>query len=99
MYTRFLLSFLFSFNTFLPNNVFVSGENCVVRSKSDGGDDTPALLDAFKRCGQDGTIALPDQTYHINQVMNTTELKNCKIDLKGTLLVTDTSGTKRNAIN
>jgi galacturan 1,4-alpha-galacturonidase len=66
---------------------FVSGENCVVYSKTDGGDDTPALLDAFRVCGENGSISLPDPTYHIKQVMNTTELRNCRIDLKGTLLV------------
>jgi galacturan 1,4-alpha-galacturonidase len=66
---------------------FASGENCVLRARDDAGDDTTALLDAFKRCGQNGTISLPDPVYHINQIMNTTNLKNCRIDLKGKLLV------------
>jgi galacturan 1,4-alpha-galacturonidase len=62
-------------------------ENCVLRARDDAGDDTPALLDVFKRCGRDGTISLPDPVYHINRIMNTTNLKNCQIDLKGKLLV------------
>lgn len=87
MYNNFLLRLLFTFSA-LVNHAYT--EHCVVRTQSDGGDDTPSLLDAFKRCGRDGSISLPDQIYHINQVMNTTDLSNCQIDLRGTLLVSAT---------
>lgn len=53
-------------------------------------DDAPAVIDAFKQCGQDGKVEFLNETYHINTVMNTTGLKNCEVDLKGTLLACET---------
>ena len=58
---------------------------CVVNVN--GTDDAaPAIQNAFKQCGQDGTIYFKNQTYHVNTVMNTTGLSNCTVDLRGTLL-------------
>jgi hypothetical protein len=63
-------------------------KTCVVNA---GGsvdvDDAPAIIEAFDKCGHDGKISFLNTTYHINSVMNITGLKNCEIDLKGTLLV------------
>jgi galacturan 1,4-alpha-galacturonidase len=79
MLARSLLSFLLSSYVLFGHVAFVSGENCVVRTRTDGGDDTPVWLDAFKVCGRDGSISLPDPTYHIHQVMNTTGLKTVEL--------------------
>jgi galacturan 1,4-alpha-galacturonidase len=48
-------------------------------------DDTPQILDAFRQCGKDGTVVLSEGTFHIRQVMNTTDLSNCAIEIYGTL--------------
>jgi galacturan 1,4-alpha-galacturonidase len=66
----------------------VHGEICIVPHDAPNGDDTPAVLAAFQRCGRNGKIKFEEsKVYNINQVMNTTNLFNCEIDLKGTLLV------------
>ncbi|RDW58427.1 hypothetical protein BP5796_12357 [Coleophoma crateriformis] len=59
---------------------------CVVIPSGDGSDDVPAILEAFQNCGRGGMVKFLNETYHIESVMNTTELRNCRIDLKGTLL-------------
>jgi len=46
-------------------------------------DDTPVFMDAFKRCGQDGSIVFTEGTFNIRQVMNTTNLRNCDISIYG----------------
>ncbi|KAI8302889.1 hypothetical protein K4K59_000334 [Colletotrichum sp. SAR11_240] len=61
---------------------------CVVPANGDGSDDTPAILAAFDKCKTDGHIVFENVTYHIGQVMKTTDLNNVKIDIKGTLLTT-----------
>ena len=48
-------------------------------------DDTPAIVSAFQRCGQNGKIIFGLGTYRVNKVMKTTGLKNVKIELKGRL--------------
>jgi hypothetical protein len=60
---------------------------CTVYPSLDGSDDVPAIIDAFRFCGKNGTINFLNETYSIQSVMNTTGLENCVIDLKGTLLV------------
>ncbi|KAL2191827.1 glycoside hydrolase family 28 protein [Thermothelomyces heterothallicus CBS 203.75] len=77
------------------------GSRCVVTpisaavaSSEEGGlvarqsqvDDTPQILEAFSQCGQDGTIILQEGTYHIRQVMDTTNLRNVSIEIYGTLI-------------
>lgn len=49
-------------------------------------DDTPQILDAFKQCGHDGHIVFTEGTYSIRQVMNTTDLRNCEIEILGTFV-------------
>jgi polygalacturonase len=46
-------------------------------------DDTPQILEAFKKCGKDGTIIFTEGTFNIRQVMNTTDLQNCDISIYG----------------
>jgi hypothetical protein len=68
---------------------YVSGatNTCVVIPGGSGSDDAPAILEAFRKCGRNGRVEFLNETYHIESVMNTTELRKCHIDLKGTLLV------------
>ncbi|KAL9073775.1 MAG: hypothetical protein Q9157_004621 [Trypethelium eluteriae] len=61
-------------------------KECVVQPHPSGGDSAPAILDAFRMCGQDGKIAFLNETYHVNSVMTTTGLKNCEVEINGTLL-------------
>jgi hypothetical protein len=49
-------------------------------------DDTPQILSAFSQCGKDGTIIFREGTYHIRQVMDTTDLRNVSIEIYGTFL-------------
>jgi hypothetical protein len=60
---------------------------CEVAANEDGSDDSDAIHGAFEHCGQGGTIVFTNTTYHVEKVLNTTGLKDCKIELKGTLLV------------
>lgn len=49
-------------------------------------DDTPQILDAFKRCGQDGSVTFSEGTFHIGQVMDTLNFRNVEINILGTLI-------------
>jgi galacturan 1,4-alpha-galacturonidase len=61
-------------------------KTCIVRPSLNATDDAPSILKAFKDCGNNGHIILTNGTFHINTVMNTTNLKNCDIDIHGTML-------------
>jgi hypothetical protein len=65
------------------------GSKCILTPGGAGVDDSPAILDAFRKCGHNGHIIFQNTTYHIERVMNTTGLVNCVVDIKGTLLVGD----------
>lgn len=62
-------------------------KTCVVEPACDGSDDAPSVIQAFQECGKNGKVVFLNETYYINSVMNTTNLENCEIDLRGTLLV------------
>lgn len=62
-------------------------KECVVKPDPNGGDDAPAILDAFRDCGRNGKVTFLNETYHVNSVMTTTGLENVEVDIKGTLLV------------
>ncbi|KFX95946.1 hypothetical protein V490_03582 [Pseudogymnoascus sp. VKM F-3557] len=63
------------------------GKRCIVKAGgSESIDDAPAVLEAFKTCGHNGNVVFSNTTYHINSVMKTTGLKNCAVDIYGTLL-------------
>jgi hypothetical protein len=49
-------------------------------------DDTPSILQAFELCGTNGTVILTDHTFHVEQVMNTTNLLNCNVELHGEMI-------------
>ncbi|KAK3074545.1 hypothetical protein LTR53_002899 [Teratosphaeriaceae sp. CCFEE 6253] len=46
-------------------------------------DDSPSILLAFELCGINGTVIFTDHTFHVNQVLNTTNLINCEVELRG----------------
>ncbi|KAF2396244.1 pectin lyase-like protein [Trichodelitschia bisporula] len=81
-----LRSLLFSIFVFSFLVAICHGEICTVTPGPKGKDDAPAIVNAFRRCGQNGKVIFLNKTYHINSVMNTTALRNCEIDLQGTLL-------------
>ncbi|KAF4547787.1 putative glycosyl hydrolases family 28 protein 6 [Elsinoe fawcettii] len=61
-------------------------KSCIVKSGgSNETDDAPAILEAFRQCGEDATVVFEPATYYVNSVMNVTWLKNVHIDLQGTL--------------
>lgn len=63
-------------------------KTCVVQaSGTNTTDDAPAIRRAFKECGHGGIVEFKNTTYYVNTVMNITGLKDCTIDLKGTLVV------------
>jgi galacturan 1,4-alpha-galacturonidase len=62
---------------------------CTLTPSADGGDDAPAIVSAFEKCGQGGKIVFTNHTFHINSVMNTTGLNNVRIELNGTLKWSD----------
>ncbi|KAJ7794654.1 pectin lyase-like protein [Mycena olivaceomarginata] len=64
----------------LGGHVVKQDATCTVHPSGNFTDDSPAIVSAFKLCGQGGT------TYWIEKVMNTTGLNNAVIDLQGTLL-------------
>ncbi|KAJ8689088.1 hypothetical protein PTI98_013150 [Pleurotus ostreatus] len=59
---------------------------CTVHASLDGSDDAPAILAAFDLCRRDSVISFVDDLYHIESVMNTTNLSNVQVNLHGTLL-------------
>ncbi|TVY22722.1 Alpha-L-rhamnosidase [Lachnellula hyalina] len=67
-------------------------KTCVVNPGGNSSiDDAPAIIDAFTQCGHNGKILFLNETYHVNTVLNTTGLKNCEVDLRGTLLILQSS--------
>ena len=67
------------------------GSSCTVYPEppSDSGqpqDDAPSILQAFQDCGANGNVVLTDNLFHINQVMNTTNLVNCDVSLYGEMI-------------
>lgn len=76
-----------SFLLFLPV-AWAGVKTCTVKAAgSNTTDDTPAILDAFDKCGHNGKVVFENTTYHINSVMNTSSLRDCEVDIQGTLLV------------
>jgi galacturan 1,4-alpha-galacturonidase len=49
-------------------------------------DDSPSIQQAFELCGTNGTVIFTANDFHINQVMNTTNLLNCEVKQYGNLI-------------
>jgi galacturan 1,4-alpha-galacturonidase len=65
-----------------------SGSLCTV-TPSGGKDDSPAIMSAFKECGQNGQIDITEGDYTIAKVMDVLNLENCDISIKGKLTWND----------
>jgi galacturan 1,4-alpha-galacturonidase len=87
--TRLLQSSLLGLLVTLANagRMDRNGSTCILTPGGEGVDDSPAIIDAFSQCGHNGHIIFQNATFHIERVMNTTGLRNCVVDIKGTLLV------------
>ena len=84
---RIVISLTFlpaSLSLYSPHTAFKS---CSLSPNTNGTDDSPTILDAFERCKEDSVVVFNEGTYHIERVMNTTGLRNVRIDMRGTLLV------------
>ena len=66
-----------------------NGSDCYVypESLTDGSqpvDDTPSVLQAFELCGINGSVTMTEGNhFYIDQVMNTTNLLNCDVNILG----------------
>lgn len=49
-------------------------------------DDAPSILQAFDLCGVNGSVIFTHNTFHVNSVLNTTNLLNCDVSLRGELV-------------
>ncbi|XTI90403.1 hypothetical protein V2W45_1216586, partial [Cenococcum geophilum] len=59
-----------------------SKRECIVKPGLNSSiDDAIAIRKAFHECGRGGCEVFLNETYHINSVMNTTGLQDCRIDL------------------
>ena len=82
------LAILFSYGTFATSLALgAARKTCTVFTSPNVTDNAPAIISAFSKCGQGGNVVFLNETYNVNSVMNTTGLKDCEIDLYGTLLV------------
>ncbi|KZZ87076.1 endo-xylogalacturonan hydrolase [Ascosphaera apis ARSEF 7405] len=69
--------------------------------KSGAKDDTPAIMNAISKCGDGGTITLPQgEQYTIDTPLDFKKCKGCKVHLEGTLKATSDvdKWSKENAI-
>lgn len=70
--------------------VLQKGKVCTVTALGGKQDDVPNILEAFSRCGKDGTIVFPeDQNYWIASRLNPV-VSNVVIDWRGVWTVCDT---------
>ena len=61
---------------------------CVIPASKDGSDDSPAIREAFAKCGNNGKVVFQkDTTYSIQTVLQLHNLKNVQVDMLGTLEV------------
>ncbi|PYH82186.1 galacturan 1,4-alpha-galacturonidase C [Aspergillus uvarum CBS 121591] len=78
------------------NNVQKKGNVCTVKANGHQKDDVPNLLEAFKECGNGGTIVFPeDQSYWIGQRLNPV-LNNVAIEWRGKWTFSDDLSYWRN---
>lgn len=73
-----------------------TGLRCVIPASNNGSDDSPAIYDAFRRCGRGGHITFQENaTYNIQSRLQLEDLKDVQIDFLGTLLVSSTGALER----
>lgn len=90
MNTMFRCLFSFSFAVFFTvGHVTKNDSTCYVYPDSiatPGVDDAPTILSAFDMCGHQGDIVLTANTFHVESVMNTTNLQDCNVHLYGEMV-------------
>lgn len=88
MLTTIFLSLLLLITESAVATVTQVGSACTVTPLTGTGtlDDTPQILDAFKKCGKEGSIELTEGTFHIGKVIDVLDLSNCDISIHGTLI-------------
>ncbi|KAJ5808665.1 polygalacturonase [Penicillium riverlandense] len=61
-------------------------KTCVIPVAGDGRDDSPAIREAFQKCGTNGKVVFEkDSTYSVQTVLQLHDLKNVEVDLLGTI--------------
>lgn len=84
------LSLLFSAISLVSSYVVNNGTSCYLYPESlthfgQPVDDTPSILQAFELCGTNGSVIFTNNTFNVDQIMNTTNLLNCNVSLQGEL--------------
>ncbi|KAL7931459.1 glycoside hydrolase family 28 protein [Trichoderma chlorosporum] len=86
---RFFASVLLSLVTALVADAHILGSpqpTCVIPALKNGGDDAPAIRDAFSKCGNGGKVVFQkDTTYSIQTALQLHNLKDVQVDMFGTL--------------
>ncbi|KAI1266484.1 polygalacturonase [Xylariaceae sp. FL1019] len=62
---------------------------CTIQAKGDGSDDGPVIQAAFDECSENAYIIFEEKTYNINSTLNTTNLLNVEVQLRGYLKWSD----------
>ena len=80
--------------TFVTAWVDNQGSTCVLYPESlvhhgQAVDDSPSIQQAFDLCGTNGTVIFSENVFHVNSVLNTTNLLNCDVHLRGELRFSD----------
>jgi hypothetical protein len=60
---------------------------CTVTPRGNGADDGPGIVKAFRDCSSNGHIIMPGSLYIVQTPMNTTGLRDVKIELTGIIQV------------
>lgn len=72
----------------LGHSVTPQKKTCIIPVKGDGRDDSPAIREAFQKCGKNGKVVFEkDSTYSVQTVLQLHDLKNVEVDLLGTIEV------------
>ena len=87
---RLILYFLACYGLFNGSLSYVvnNGTDCYLypESTTHNGqpvDDSQSIQSAFELCGTNGTVRFAKETFYVDRVMNTTNLLNCNVVLKG----------------
>ncbi|OQE19412.1 hypothetical protein PENSTE_c015G06691 [Penicillium steckii] len=85
---------LLSWATAVASYVVNENTTCTLYPESlnhngDPVDDVPSIHQAFNQCGNDGTVVFSNHTFNINSILNTTNLANCDVLLRGELRFSD----------
>ncbi|KAF2101749.1 glycoside hydrolase family 28 protein [Rhizodiscina lignyota] len=81
-----ILAVLF-FSIFSSSIAASGGRTCVIPAAGDGSDDSPAIREAFRECGNGGHIVFQeDKTYSIETMLQLHNLSSVQVDILGTIM-------------